>query len=134
MGAIGLIVLFFSFPSIEYAFNSWRSAKKHKNYVEGELERLVNNYGLKIQNPTAEFNSCEYRYVLYKSKIMLGHLDKDIKKLKNKDFFMVNCIPFIREIEKYCDDQMTERVVNSTYNFSDESCWRDTLDQFAIEN
>ena len=130
IGVIALIVLFFSLPTFENAFTSLRRDTKRKKYVEGELERLVNNYGLKIQNPIADFNSCEFRYELYKSGIKLnldGYIDK---KLKDKDIFMVNCIPIIREIENECDawDEA------NPYDYYDETCFRDPLDQFAIEN
>jgi len=57
---------------------------------------------------------------------MNGYIDK---KLKDKDIFMVNCIPIIREIEDKCDAWKEE----NPFNWSDQSCWRDPLDQFAIE-
>ena len=109
IGIIAVVVLFFSLPTFESAFTSWRSDRKNKKYAEDELERLVNNYGLKIQNPIEDFNECNFHYSLTETMIELNQIDKDKfsemsdKELIDKDTFMVNCIPIIQEVLDKCD-------------------------------
>ena len=73
--------------------------EKNKKIAEDGLQRLADNYGLKIKNPIEDFNQCSYWYAYYEAGINLGFSDE---KLKNKDKFMVQCIPVIQELLNKC--------------------------------
>ena len=109
IGIIAVVVLFFSLPTFESAFTSWRSDRKNKKYAEDELERLIKNYGLKIQNPIEDFIECNFHYSLTETMIELNQINKEKfsemsdKELIDKDTFMVNCIPIIQEVLDKCD-------------------------------
>ena len=113
IGMVAVVVLFFTLPSFEGAFNSWRSDRKYKKYAEDELERLVDEYGLKIQNPIEDFNQCNYRYSLAEATVEINQIDKNKfsevsgRELIDKDIFMVNCIPIIQEVLDKCDCDRT---------------------------
>ena len=81
-------------------YSSWERERKNRKIAEVGLQRLVDNYGLKIKNPIEDFNQCSYWYAYYEAGINLGFSDK---KLKNKDKFMVKCIPLIEEILAKCE-------------------------------
>ena len=103
------VVLFFTLPTFESNFTSWRRDRKNKKISEDGLQRLVDEYGLKIQNPIEDFNQCNYHYSLTETMVELNQIDKDKfsevsgKELIDKDIFMVNCIPVIQEVLDKCD-------------------------------
>ena len=86
-------------------YSSWERERKNKKIAEDGLQRLADNYGLKIKNPIEDFNQCSYWYAYYEAGINLGFSDK---KLKNKDKFMVQCIPVIQELLNKCQAEETE--------------------------
>ena len=86
-------------------YSSWERERKNKKIAEDGLQRLVDNYGLKIKNPIEDFNQCSYWYAYYEAGINLGFSDE---KLKNKDKFMVQCIPVIQELLNKCQAEETE--------------------------
>ena len=86
-------------------YSSWERERKNKKIAEDVLQRLVDNYGLKIKNPIEDFNQCSYWYAYYEAGINLGFSDV---KLKNKDKFMVQCIPVIQELLNKCQEEETE--------------------------
>ena len=114
IGIIAVVVLFFSLEPLQNAFNSWRSVSKNKKYAEDELERLVNIYGLKIQNPIEDFRICDYQYSFHETLLELNQIDKDEfswisgKELIDKDIYMVNCIPIIQEVLDKCGCEKTD--------------------------
>ena len=86
-------------------YSSWERERKNRKIAEVGLQRLVDNYGLKIKNPIEDFNQCSYWYAYYEAGINLGFSDE---KLKNKDKFMVQCIPVIQELLNKCQAEETE--------------------------
>ncbi len=86
-------------------YSSWERERKNRKIAEVGLQRLVDNYGLKIKNPIEDFNQCSYWYAYYEAGINLGFSDK---KLKDKDIFMVKCIPKIEEILAKCEAEESE--------------------------
>ena len=108
IGLIAVVVLFFTLPSFEGAFTSWRSDRKNKKISEEGLQRLVDEYGLKIQNPIEDYNQCNFHYSLHETMLELNQIDKNEfswisgKELIDKDVLMVNCIPVIQEVLDKC--------------------------------
>ena len=86
-------------------YSSWERERKNKKIAEDGLQRLADNYGLKIKNPIEDFNQCSYWYAYYEAGINLGFSDE---KLKNKDKFMVQCIPVIQELLNKCQAEEIE--------------------------
>ena len=86
-------------------YSSWERERKNKKIAEDGLQRLADNYGLKIKNPIEDFNQCSYWNAYYEAGIKLGFSDV---KLKNKDKFMVQCIPVIQELLNKCQAEETE--------------------------
>ena len=86
-------------------YSSWERERKNKKIAEDVLQRLADNYGLKIKNPIEDFNQCSYWYAYYEAGINLGFSDE---KLKNKDKYMVECIPVIQELLNKCEAEETE--------------------------
>ncbi len=43
-------------------YSSWERERKNRKIAEVGLQRLVDNYGLKIKNPIEDFNQCSYWY------------------------------------------------------------------------
>ena len=89
--------------------SNWNINRRNKKIAEDGLQRLVDEYGLKIQNPIEDFGQCGYQYELKKIAIEMNQKDKDTfpemanKELIDKDIFMVNCIPIIQEVLDKCD-------------------------------
>ena len=89
--------------------SNWNINRRNKKIAEDGLQRLVDEYGLKIQNPIEDFNECNFHYSLTETMIELNQIDKDKfsemsdKELIDKDTFMVNCIPIIQEVLDKCD-------------------------------
>ena len=89
--------------------SNWNINRRNKKIAEDGLQRLVDEYGLKIQNPIEDFGQCGYQYELKKIAIEMNQKDKDTfpemanKELLDKDTFMVNCIPIIQEVLDKCD-------------------------------
>ena len=116
------IVLLFVVPFFwGEKLSTWDRTRKTKN----EIKRLVDDYGLKVQNPIDDFYQCRYWYRLYEASNNLGYADK---KLKEKDIFMVNCIPLIQEVLETCEEQ---RKLSKGY--SDSDCEVGKLDPLIIE-
>ena len=88
---------------------NWNINRRNKKISEDGLQRLVDEYGLKIQNPIEDFNQCNYHYSLTETMLELNQIDKDKfsevsgKELIDKDIFMVNCIPVIQGVLDKCD-------------------------------
>ena len=99
------------FGSLFFAdeISNWNINRRNKKISEEGLQRLVDEYGLKIQDPIEDFNQCNYHYSLHETMLELNQVDKNKfswisgKKLIDKDVFMVNCIPVIQEVLDKCD-------------------------------
>tara|TARA_S200000501_G_C20556275_1_gene626750 strand:+ start:169 stop:591 length:423 start_codon:yes stop_codon:yes gene_type:complete len=100
---IGFAAIFIGALIFEHNFPSWNRKRINKKNSEEGLQRLVDNYGLKIQNPIDDFNQCDYQYALAESGMKLKHEEYIDKELIDKDTFMVNCIPVIQEVLDKCD-------------------------------
>ena len=89
--------------------SNWNINRRNKKISEDGLQRLVDEYGLKIQNPIEDFNQCNYQYALAETMVEMNQVKKDTfpdigdKELINKDTFIVNCIPVIQEVLDKCD-------------------------------
>ena len=112
-------------------YSYWERERKNRKIAEVGLQRLVDNYGLKIKNPIEDFNQCSYWYAYYEAGINLGFSDK---KLKDKDIFMVKCIPKIEEILAKCEAEESELEgkVDSSVVF-ERRCRTDALDPLIID-
>ena len=102
---ITLFFIFFVVLIYGDDYSSWERERKNKKIAEDGLQRLADNYGLKIKNPIEDFNQCSYWYAYYEAGINLGFSDE---KLKNKDKFMVQCIPVIQELLNKCQAEEIE--------------------------
>ena len=93
--------------------SKWNINRRNKKISEDGLQRLVDEYGLKIQNPIEDFNKCNFHYSLHETMLELNQIDKEKfswisgKELIDKDIFMVNCIPVIQEVLDKCDCDRT---------------------------
>ena len=98
------------FGSLFFAdeISNWNINRRNKKISEEGLQRLVDEYGLKIQDPIEDFNQCNYHYSLRETMLELNQVEKNEfswisgKKLIDKDVFMVNCIPVIQEVLDKC--------------------------------
>ena len=103
-----VVWIFGSMFFADQIFN-WNINRRNKKISEDGLQRLVDEYGLKIQNPIEDFIECNFHYSLTETMIELNQIDKDKfsemsdKELIDKDTFMVNCIPIIQEVLDKCD-------------------------------
>ena len=112
-------------------YSSWERERKNRKIAEVGLQRLVDNYGLKIKNPIEDFNQCSYWYAYYEAGINLGFSDK---KLKDKDIFMVKCIPKIEEILAKCEAEESELEGKGDSSVVFERrCRTDALDPLIID-
>ena len=112
-------------------YSYWERERKNRKIAEVGLQRLVDNYGLKIKNPIEDFNQCSYWYAYYEAGINLGFSDE---KLKNKDKFMVQCIPVIQEILNRCQTEETELEVKGDSSLVVERrCRSEALDPLIID-
>ena len=112
-------------------YSSWERERKNKKIAEDGLQRLADNYGLKIKNPIEDFNQCSYWYAYYEAGINLGFSDV---KLKNKDKFMVQCIPVIQELLNKCQAEETELEGKGDSSLVlKRKCRADALDPLIIE-
>ena len=112
-------------------YSSWERERKNKKIAEDGLQRLADNYGLKIKNPIEDFNQCSYWYAYYEAGINLGFSDV---KLKNKDKFMVQCIPVIQELLNKCQAEETELEGKGDSSLVlKRRCRADALDPLIIE-
>ncbi len=102
---IALVFIFLGVLIYGDDYSSWERERKNKKIAEDGLQRLADNYGLKIKNPIEDFNQCSYWYAYYEAGINLGFSDQ---KLKNKDKFMVQCIPVIQELLNKCQAEEIE--------------------------
>ena len=109
-------IVVFIFGSMFFGddYSSWQRERRNKKIAEEELERLVDNYGLniKIQNPIEARNNCSFYYALYESKLKLGYIEG---KLKDRDSFMVNCIPIILELSNKCEAE--RKAIDEKYPY-----------------
>jgi len=111
-------------------YSYWERERKNRKIAEVGLQRLVDNYGLKIKNPIEDFNQCSYWYAYYEAGINLGFSDK---KLKDKDIFMVKCIPKIEEILAKCEAEELELEGKGDSSIVFERrCRTDALDPLII--
>ena len=112
-------------------YSYWERERKNRKIAEVGLQRLVDNYGLKIKNPIEDFNQCSYWYAYYEAGINLGFSDK---KLKDKDIFMVKCIPKIEEILAKCEAEELELEGKGDSSIVFERrCRTDALDPLIID-
>ena len=112
-------------------YSSWERERKNKKIAEDGLQRLADNYGLKIKNPIEDFNQCSYWYAYYEAGINLGFSDV---KLKNKDKFMVQCIPVIQELLNKCQAEETELEGKGDSSLVlKRKCRADALDPLIID-
>ena len=137
IGYVAIVLLFFTAPIFESNFSSWRIERRNKKIAEEELERLVNEFGLNKQNTIDDLNECGYRYVLYEEYVRSKAYNMGNKNLKDKDIFMVNCIPLIQELLDKCEDERKEIDEKYPYEIVAESmgdkCERDVLDTLVID-
>ena len=112
-------------------YSSWERERKNKKIAEDGLQRLADNYGLKIKNPIEDFNQCSYWYAYYEAGINLGFSDV---KLKNKDKFMVQCIPVIQELLNKCQAEETELEGKGDFSLVlERRCRAEALDPLIID-
>ena len=112
-------------------YSSWERERKNKKIAEDGLQRLADNYGLKIKNPIEDFNQCSYWYAYYEAGINLGFSDE---KLKNKDKFMVQCIPVIQELLNKCQAEETQLEGKGDSSLVlERRCRADALDPLIID-
>ena len=112
-------------------YSSWERERKNKKIAEDGLQRLADNYGLKIKNPIEDFNQCSYWYAYYEAGINLGF---SAEKLKNKDKFMVQCIPVIQELLNNCQPEETELEGKGDSSLVlKRRCRADALDPLIID-
>ena len=133
IGYLAFVVFLFGYIFFEDNFTSWKKDRRNRQISNDGLERLVDEYGLKIPDPIESFNQCSYYYELKKAVIELESLDVN---LKDKDIFMVNCIPVIREVFNKCDFKDSEITFvwrDETYNLPTKSCTEEVLDPLIID-
>ena len=131
IGFIVLVVFIFGSPFWGEKFSSWNRTRKTKN----EIQRLIDDYGLEnTKNPIEDFYQCRYYYRLYEVR--------DEFDLKNKDIFLVNCIPVIRDVLDKCEDEkrinekksIDERLFDpDTYWSWNDNCFSEVLDPLIID-
>ena len=116
--------------------SNWSNERRNKKIAEDELERLVNDYGLKIQNPVEDRNQCSYWYAMYEILVEKNYYEMGNKKLKDRDIFMVKCIPAIQEISEKCEAERNAIDEKYPYEIRAESlgdkCERDLLNSLVI--
>ena len=128
---IALVFIFLGVLIYGDDYSSWERERKNKKIAEDGLQRLADNYGLKIKNPIEDFNQCSYWYAYYEAGINLGFSDV---KLKNKDKFMVQCIPVIQELLNKCQAEETELEGKGDSSLVlKRKCRADALDPLIIE-
>ena len=121
---------------MEKKISNWSNERRIKKIAEDEIERLVNDYGLKIkiQNPIEDRNYCSFYYALYESYIELGYMDVN---LKDRDSFMVNCIPIVRELYNKCESERKAMDEKFPFEMREEAmgdkCERDVLNILVID-
>ncbi len=131
LGYIAFVFILFGVLIFGDDYSSWERERKNKKIAEDGLQRLVDNYGLEIKNPIDDFNQCSYWYAYYEAGIDLGFSDK---KLKEKDIFMVKCIPVIQEILDKCEAEETELEGKGDLSVMFERrCRSDALDPLIID-
>lgn len=134
LGLIALFISFFALPNIEDKFSSWRIERRNRKTSEDGLQRLIDEYGLTLPDPIEDFNQCSFHYAFYQSLFDIGHIDVN---LKEKDIFMVNCIPVIGEVLDKCewkeDSDITFIHRDETYNLPNNSCRSEILDPLLID-
>ena len=100
------VVLFFTLPTFESNFTSWRTDRKNKKIAEDEI-------------------------LVEKNYYEMGN-----KKLKDRDIFMVKCIPAIQEISEKCEAERNAIDEKYPYEIRAESlgdkCERDLLNSLVI--
>ena len=135
IGLIALLIGVFALPNIEDKFSSWIIERRNRKTSEDGLQILIDEYGLTLQDPIEDFNQCSFHYAFYESLIYIGHIDAN---LKEKDIFMVNCIPVIGEVLAKCqwdeDSEITFVHRDQTYNLPNNGCRSEVLDPLLIEN
>ena len=131
LGYIAFVLIIFGVLIFGDDYSSWERERKNQKIAEDGLQRLADNYGLKIKNPIEDFNQCNYWYAYYEAGINLGFSDQ---KLKNKDKFMVQCIPVIQELLNKCQAEETalEGKGDSSLVLK-RKCRADALDPLIIE-
>ncbi len=128
---IALVFIFLGVLIYGDDYSSWERERKNKKIAEDGLQRLADNYGLKIKNPIEDFNQCSYWYAYYEAGINLGFSDE---KLKNKDKFMVQCIPVIQELLNKCQAEETELEGKGDSSLVlERRCRAEALDPLIIE-
>ena len=128
---IALVFIFLGVLIYGDDYSSWERERKNKKIAEDGLQRLADNYGLKIKNPIEDFNQCSYWYAYYEAGINLGFSDV---KLKNKDKFMVQCIPVIQELLNKCQAEEIELEGKGDSSLVlKRKCRADALDPLIIE-
>ena len=130
---VAFVVLLLGYIIFEDNFSSWRRERKNRQISEDGLERLVDQYGLRIPDPIENFNQCSYYYELKEVVIELESLDMN---LKDKDIFMVSCIPLIQEVLDKCDFKDSEITFvwrDEPYNLPTKSCTEEVLDPLIID-
>tara|TARA_B100000131_G_scaffold135979_1_gene132564 strand:+ start:179 stop:622 length:444 start_codon:yes stop_codon:yes gene_type:complete len=135
IGLIALLIGVFALPNIEDKFSSWIIERRNRKTSEDGLQILIDEYGLTLQDPIEDFNQCSFHYSFYESLVDIGHIDVN---LKEKDIFMVNCIPLIGEVLDKCewdeDSEITFVHLDRKYNLPNNSCRSEVLDPLLIEN
>ena len=128
---IALVFIFLGVLIYGDDYSSWERERKNKKIAEDGLQRLADNYGLKIKNPIEDFNQCSYWYAYYEAGINLGFSDE---KLKNKDKFMVQCIPVIQELLNKCQTEEIELEGNGDSSLVlERRCRAEALDPLIID-
>ncbi len=128
---IALVFIFLGVLIYGDDYSSWDRERKNKKIAEDGLQRLADNYGLKIKNPIEDFNQCSYWYAYYEAGINLGFSDEN---LKNKDKFMVQCIPVIQELLNKCQAEETELEGKGESSLVlKRKCRAEALDPLIIE-
>ena len=134
IGLIALLIGVFALPNIEDKFSSWIIERRNRKTSEDGLQILVDEYGLRLPDPIEDFNQCSFHYAFYESLVDIGHIDVN---LKEKDIFMVNCIPVIGEVLDKCewnaDSEITFVHRDRKYNLPNNSCTSEVLDPLLIE-
>ena len=103
VGAIAFWVVLLGSLIFGDDYSSWQRERRNKKISEEGLQRLVDEYGLKIQNPIEDFNQCDYHYKLREIMVEKNLDEMGDKELIDEDTFMVNCIPIIQEVLDKCD-------------------------------
>ena len=132
-----IVVCLFGSLFLGGRISNWSNVRRNKKIAEDELKRLVNEFGLKKQSKINDLKECSFRYVLYEEIVKGGFYDMGEKKLKEKDIFMVNCIPIIRELINKCEAE--RKALDEKYPFeiregmTGDKCERDVLNTLVID-